>query len=269
MNILNKIAKPMISAAAASLLTVTLATAQTPEEKGMEIAIAADKADTGWGDSTVDMRMIMTNANGQTTTREIRLRNLEVIGDGLGDKSLSIFDTPRDVKGTAFLSHTKVLEADDQWLLLPALGRVKRISSANKSGPFMGSEFAFEDILSPEIPKYTYKYLRDEDCAEFECYVMERVPTYENSGYTKQVVWVDKEAHRYMKIDFYDRKNSHLKTLTFSNYNQYLDKYWRAAKFEMVNHQSGKSTVLDYDNYEFATGLTDRDFTSNRLKTIR
>lgn len=266
---LNKTTKFLIGSAAATLITATSALAQSPEEKGMEIAIAADKADTGWGDSTVSMRMVMTNANGQTTTRDIRLRNLEVIGEGLGDKSLSIFDTPRDVKGTAFLSHTKVLEADDQWLLLPALGRVKRISSANKSGPFMGSEFAFEDILSPEIPKYTYKYLRDEACAEFECYVMERVPTYENSGYTKQIVWVDKEAHRYMKIDFYDRKDSHLKTLTFSDYQQYLDQYWRAGKFEMVNHQSGKNTVLEYDNYEFATGLTDGDFTSNRLKTIR
>ena len=32
---------------------------------------------------------------------------------------------PRDVEGTAFLSHTKILEPDDQWLFLPALKRVK------------------------------------------------------------------------------------------------------------------------------------------------
>jgi outer membrane lipoprotein-sorting protein len=254
----------------ASITLITLpAMAQNTAEQGLQIAIDTDKADTGWGDSTVSMRMVMNNSQGQSSSREIRLRNLEVIGEGLGDKSLTIFDKPRDVKGTAFLSHTKVLEADDQWLLLPALGRVKRISSANKSGPFMGSEFAFEDILSPEVDKYTYNYLRDETCGEFECYVMERIPTYENSGYTKQIVWIDKVGHRYMKIDFYDRKDSHIKTLTFSGYKQYLDKYWRAGKFEMVNLQNGKSTVLEYDNYEFATGLTDKDFTSNRLKSIR
>ena len=264
-----KTAKSVLGAIASISMLTLPALAQTPAEKGLQIAIETDKADTGWGDSTVSMRMTMSNAQGQTTSREIRLKNLEVIGDGVGDKSLSIFDTPRDVKGTAFLSHTKVIEADDQWLLLPALGRVKRISSANKSGPFMGSEFAYEDILSPEVDKYTYTHLRDEACGDLECYVIERIPTYENSGYTKQIVWIDKEAYRYIKIDFYDRKESHIKTLTYSNYNQYLDKYWRAAKFEMVNHQGGKSTTLEYDDYEFATGLTDKDFTSNRLKSIR
>ena len=64
-----------------------------------------------------------------------------------GDKSLSIFDTPADVEGTIFLSHTKIKNPDDQWLFLPALKRVKRISSSNKSGPFMGSEYAYEDLL--------------------------------------------------------------------------------------------------------------------------
>jgi hypothetical protein len=39
-------------------------------------------------------------------------------------------------------------ETRDQWLYLPALKRVKRISSSNKSGPFVGSEFAYEDISS-------------------------------------------------------------------------------------------------------------------------
>jgi hypothetical protein len=61
---------------------------------------------------------------------------IEVKGDG--DKSLSIFDSPRDVKGTALLTFTHALESDEQWLYLPALKRVKRISFSNKSGPFLG-----------------------------------------------------------------------------------------------------------------------------------
>lgn len=270
LKISKSIASNFLLGAMTSVMIMTApATAETPEEKGLQIAIDTDRADLGWGDSTVSLKMVMANAQGQTSTRELRLKNLEVIGEGLGDKSLTIFDRPRDVEGTVFLSHTKVLKANNQWLYLPALGRVKRISSANKSGPFLGSEFAYEDLLSPEVAKYSYKYLRDEACGEFDCYVLERLPLYENSGYTKQVVWIDKAEHRYIKIDFYDRKEAHLKTLTYSGYVQYLDKYWRANTFSMQNHQTGKSTALEYEKYIFNTGLTTKDFTATRLKRMR
>ncbi|NIT13503.1 MAG: outer membrane lipoprotein-sorting protein, partial [Candidatus Dadabacteria bacterium] len=99
----------------------------------------------------------------------------------LGDKSITVFDEPRDIEGTALLSHTKILDPDDQWLYLPAVKRVKRISSKNKSGPFVGSEFAYEDLLSQEVDKYNYKWLKDEKCGDLECHVVERYPLYENS----------------------------------------------------------------------------------------
>ncbi len=155
-----------------ALILPTITAAQSSEEKGLEIAKAAKAADEGFGDFTADMRMILKNKAGKTSTRVIRIKTLEVEGDG--DKSLSLFDEPADVKGTAMLTWTHGLEPDDQWMYLPALKRVKRINSRNKSGPFMGSTFAFEDLGSQEVEKYTYNYLRDEACGEFECYVMER-----------------------------------------------------------------------------------------------
>lgn len=197
------------------------------------------------------------------------MKSLEVSAPGMGDKSLIIFDRPRDVAGTAFLSHTKISEADDQWLYLPALKRVKRISSANKSGPFMGSEFAYEDLLSQEVEKFDYKWLRDEACGALDCFVFERYPLYENSGYTRQIVWTDKSKYRPQKIEFYDRKESLLKTLIYSDYTQYLDRYWRALTMKMENHQTGKSTSLTFDDYVFQVGLTDADFLSSRLKRVR
>lgn len=100
--------------------------------KGMEIANERKARDTGWGDSVATMSMILKNAQGESSTRQMRLKSLEVDGDG--DKGLTIFDEPRDVKGTAFLNHSHTTEPDDQWLYLPALKRVKRISSRNKSG---------------------------------------------------------------------------------------------------------------------------------------
>ena len=252
----------------AALLALPLAlSAQTAEEKGLQIARDADAYDKGFVDFTADMRMTLRNKKGQESTRQIRIRTLEVDGDG--DKSLSIFDEPADVKGTAMLTWSHGLEPDDQWLYLPAIKRVKRISSRNKSGPFMGSEFAFEDLGSQEIEKYSYSYLRDEACGDLQCYVIERKPQYKFSGYTRQTVWIDKEGYRLVKADFFDRKNAPLKTLQASDYQQYLGHYWRPGRMEMVNHQNGKSTLLEWQNYQFKTGLTERDFKSQTLKRAR
>ena len=97
--------------------------------------------------------MVLKNRHGDESERDLRIRILEVEGDG--DKSLSIFDSPGDVKGTAFLTFTHKFADNDQWLYLPALKRVKRISSGNRSGSFMGSEFAYEDISSEETEKFS------------------------------------------------------------------------------------------------------------------
>ena len=249
------------------LLLSTLAWAQTPEEKGLAIAIQSDQKDTGWVDQTSELIMILRNKQGDEARREIRTRALEVDNDG--DKSMSIFDTPADVKGTAFLSFTHALEPDDQWLYLPALKRVKRITSRNKSGPFMGSEFAYEDLTSQEVEKYTYKWLRDETLESSQTHVIERYPAYEHSGYTRQIVWLDQGHLRPLKVEFYDRKNALLNTLTQHDYQEYLPGILRADRFEMINHQTGKSTTLLWSNYAFQTGLTDRDFDKNSLKRAR
>jgi outer membrane lipoprotein-sorting protein len=249
------------------ILLAAGAIAQTPEEKGLQIAVESDERDFGFGDSQAELKMILRNKQGDESTRKISNKTLEVDGDG--DKSLVIFKEPRDVKGTAFLSFTHKSGPDDQWLYLPALKRVKRIASDNKSGPFMGSEFAYEDISSQEVEKYTYKYIKDDKINGMDCYLVERYPVDKNSGYTRQEVWYDKEHYRPMKVVFYDRKNSKLKTLNYENYKQYLNKYWRAEKLLMVNHQTGKSTDLIFSDYKFASGFSDSDFNKNSLKRAR
>ena len=194
-------------------------------------------------------------------------KTLEMTDDG--DKSLIIFDNPRDIKGTAFLSFAHKTGPDDQWLYLPALKRVKRIASSNKSGPFLGSEFAFEDISSEEVEKYTYKYIKEEKLDGQDCHVIERYPIDKKSGYTKQLVWYDKEHFRQIKVDFYDRKKAHLKTMKFEGYKKYLTNHWRPGAMHMVNVQSGKKTSLIFSDYKFGNKFTARDFDKNSLKRAR
>jgi len=272
---MNNIKQALIFSTVFSILSALplQASAESAEEKGLAIAVESDKRDTGFVDSTADMVMELRNKQGDVSTRTIRIKTLEVTGDG--DKSMSIFDTPNDVKGTAFLTYSHALDADEQWMYLPALKRVKRINSKNKSGPFMGSEFAYEDLASQEIEKYKYKYLRDETIktSDFpdgvDCFVIERYPEYDHSGYTRQIAWVNKDRYVAEKIEFYDRKNDLLKTLTNKDQQQYLGQYWRPNEMLMENHQTGKSTVLKWENFKFQTGLGDKSFSRNSLKRAR
>ena len=241
--------------------------AATPEEQGLAIAQEADTRDSDYKNYTNDVKMILKNKQGQESIREIRSKTLEVDDDGY--KSMTIFDKPRDIKGTALLSFTHKEGADDQWLYLPALKRVKRIASDNKSGPFMGSEFAYEDITSQEVEKYTYKFLKDDTLDGMDVFVFERYPVDRKSGYTRQIIWMDKENYKERKIEYYDRKNALLKTLVFADYNLYRDKFYRAHNMHMVNHQTGKSTRLLQSNYNFDVELSDRDFDKNSLKRAR
>ncbi len=240
----------------------------TPRERGWTIAEEADRRNSGFGDSTANLRMLLRNKQGQTSKRELRIRTLEVGQDGT--KSLCIFDTPRDVKGTILLTHTHKSDDDNQWLYLPALRRVRRIAAQNKSGSFMGSEFAYEDIATQELEKHTYKYIRDDVYDGNDCYVIERYPVDKaSSGYSRQVAWIDKVEYRTWKADYYDRKGARLKTLTFKGYRKYLDRLWRAREMNMVNYQTGKSTQLIWAEYAFAIGQNELDFERNRLTILR
>ncbi len=253
-----------------SLLVISmsgLVAAETPEEKGLRISKESKAKDLGWTDSKATLEMILKNQHGQTSVRKMRLKSMEQENDG--DKSLTIFDSPSDVKGTAFLSFSHPNGNDDQWLYLPALKRVKRISSRNKSGSFMGSEFSFEDLTSFEVEKYRYEYVKDEVVDGENCWVVIQYPLDKYSGYKKRIVWIDQSEYRIRKTDFYDRKDSLLKTLTLSNFVLHADKYWRPQDLEMINHQSGKSTTLHYTDFTLKTGLNAKEFNKNALKRAR
>ena len=242
---------------------------ETPEaQKGYEISAHSDRTDAGFGDSKVDATMVLRNAAGQSTERSLSFSTLEKEDETVGDKSLVIFNSPRDVEGTALLSHAKILDPDDQWLFLPALKRVKRISSANKSGSFVGSVFAFEDFTITELNKFTYAYVGEEELDGEMMDVVERFPRYEKSGYTKQKSWIDQTVFQARKLEFYDRRGDLLKTLTLSDYREY-DGVWRAHKLSMINHRTGKETDLVYSEFQFKTGLDSNDFQQGILTRLR
>lgn len=246
---------------AIAIISTIITQAQSAEERGLEIAKAAEQADLGFKSSTADLKMVLKNRNGQTSERSLTNKTLELTEDG--DKSLIVFNSPKDVKGTATLTFTHKTVSDDQWLFLPSIKRVKRISSNNKSGPFVGSEFAYEDLSSQEVEKYTYKFISESG----GLLLVEQDPVDRKSGYTKRIVTYNKaKGYRIEKIEFYDRKGALLKTLTYSGYKLFNSKFWRAGALNMVNIQNNKETLLEFSNYNFNANLSDDDFTQVALK---
>ncbi len=251
----------------------TPAAAQSAEEKGLAIVQEAERRDLGWGDFTNDGEMILRDSGGNETRRIWRGMSYERDARaGEGDWSVIVFSSPRDIAGTATLTQAKIEPSDDdQWLYLPAVKRVKRISSSNRTGKFVGSEFSFEDLGSQEVEDNTYRWLRDEPCPTapgLTCHVIEGYPKNARSGYSKRTTWVDNQEFRLHKTDFYNRRGDLEKTLTATGHQQYVGKYWRPARLDMQNVQTGKSTTLLQTNYSFGTGLGEGDFNAQRLPRL-
>jgi outer membrane lipoprotein-sorting protein len=245
----------------------SVAPAQTAEESGLAIAREAGRRSSGYADYTARLTMTLRTRDGRQRLREMRVSGLAVNGDG--ERTLIVFEEPRDLQGTALLTFSHPQESDDQWLYLPSFKRVKRIAAGNRSGSFMGSEFAYEDIGSVEVEKFTYRYVGDETLDGEETFVVERYPVDSSSGYSRQTVWVDRQEYRPLRIDYYDKNGELLKTLRFVGYRHIAGAYWRADEMTMINHQTGRKTTLTWSDYAFDMGLGARDFSPNGLARAR
>nr|WP_298168871.1 outer membrane lipoprotein-sorting protein [uncultured Pseudomonas sp.] len=247
-------------------LMLTLAWA-AQAETAEQVAIRADENLRHYGDLQVNLEMVLISPSGETASRALRVRSREA-GDST-DQTLMVFEAPRDVAGSGLLSHNRATGEDEQWLYLPTLKRIKQIGARNKSGPFMGSEFAYEDIVTPFWQKFSYRDLTETALDDMPVYRLERIPKDEYSGYTRQLLWIDKAQHLIRRIDYYDRRNNLLKTYTASDFQQYPGGHWRPGEMLMVNHQTDKQTRLLWRDYRFDTGLTTADFSQNALLRVR
>jgi hypothetical protein len=229
----------------------------------LEIAKKSYDVVSGYKSSISKTTMILKNRSGEENIRKLEIKKFE---NNKGDKSLITFLYPNDIKDTKLLSHEKIAKDDKQWLYLPALKRVKRISSRNKSGSFMASEFSYEDISSQNYKNYTYGdsvNTLNKNGKEF--YEITRVPKDKNSGYSKQIVWIDTKSFLAKFGDYYDKNGKLLKKVEFLEY-QKIDNIYRIKKMNMINVQNGKSSMLIWDDDKINQNLKEKEFTKRVLK---
>ena len=251
-----------------TLTPMTLAQSDSKQSQQARTVMARSLAsDDGYGNSVAEYRMQLADRSGRVSSRELALRVLEAT-EQHEERSIVVFHKPRDLSGTALLSHARTLDDDLQWLYLPSLRRTKRISGANRSAPFVGSEFAFEDLAPQLLDKYTYDWIRSTDCAERACDVIRRTPSYARSAYSEQHVWIDQKDQQIQKIEFFNRAGQKHKTLTFHNYVHHENRYWRPQELRMLNHLNGKQTELQLLSIRFGTELSAGDFEKSNLDRV-
>lgn len=258
--------RPLLTASIVALGGLAFANAHAapdPFARGLDLALAFRVANAGFGSEKATMMLELINAHGDITRRKMQMEVIETPNDG--DRSRSTFESPADVKGTKLLTWTHRKADDDQWLFLPAVKRTKRISSNNKSGSFMGSEFAYEDLSSPEVEKFRHKYLGEPKLNGRDTYHVERYPNDKNSGYVRQVAWMDKQYANPLRIEYYDRKNELLKIAVFEGYKKH-GKHWRFGSIKVENVQTKKRSTLTWENRQLGTKLPPESFDSARLE---
>ncbi len=229
---------------------------------GREIVDKAYNIPTG-DDQTSVLTMTLTNKSGQTRVRKIQQFNKDL---GEVEKSIMFFLSPADVKNTSFMNWSYDSDkADDQWIYLPALKKVKRISSDSKSDYFMGSDFTYDDLGDRKLDADDHKLLREETVDGVECYVVESVSKDEDYMYSKTITWIRKSNFVGLKKEFYDEDEELLKTLSIKELKK-ISGFWVITHSEMENVQKNHKTTMQLDDIKINTGVPASKF-SERMMT--
>jgi len=251
-----------------SQVVATGAVAQSAAEKGRQIVLKSTDSSGGYKTSSASGEMALHSANGKVSKRRFYTKSIEGSGSE-GTKSLLVFEWPGDIRNTGLLTHARKNASDRQWLFLPSIRRVKKISSSGRSGSFVGSEFSYQDMVDQDIDKFTYEWLEQSSCpGGGSCDVVDRYPK-EKSGYTKQRMWIDTDESRHRQIQYFGKGSLHVKTLNISGYKKFKGRWWRAARLSMQNHQTGKSTILTWKNRKFGISISSRDLSVSGLKRLK
>lgn len=234
---------------------------------GLQIIEKAKLNGKGFKDLTHTVKMVLVDAAGDTTEREMLMKAMtETSGDSY---SMSIFTAPQREKGISLLTVSEKSASDKQYLYLPSTRRVKRITSSNKGSSFRGSEFTFEDLSDQKTDDYRFELVNEEACGAQTCFVVDRFPKSDESSYSKTRLWIDKDYYRPIKADFFDRDNKLLKTMEATGYELVESQYWNPKQVTMSNRQTGNSTRMVSVELKMNTGLRSSEFTELAMRNWR
>ena len=243
-------------------LISVLGTVSAAELKGEEIMKKVYNRETG-DSRTSNLEMILINRHGAERIREIKQYEKD-FGDA--EKKIMFFISPADVRNTSFMNWSyDSKQSDDQWIFLPALNKVKRISSENKSEYFMGSDFTYDDLGDRTLSEDEHKLLGEDQIDGKEVYVVENIPVDEDDLYSRTVTYVWQDNWIGLKKKFYDREGELLKVLTVNEIEE-IDGILTIVDTKMHNVQSDHRTILKTSQVEYNNDIDDNLFSERMMK---
>ena len=257
-----KITRNLITAMVLMLWIMTPGILNAQNLTGKEIMEKVYHRDEG-EDRKGNLTMTLVNSRGDKRVRELTQFYKDM---GETEKKIMFFTAPADVHNTSFMnwSYDDPAKDDDQWIYLPALRKVKRISSDNKDDYFMGSDFTYDDLGERHPDEDTHELLRTETLQGEDCYVVQSTPKEDGYMYSKTVTWVIKNKWIGLKKEFYDADGNFLKTLQVKEYDQ-IEGFWTILHSTMKNDQKDHKTIMEYSDVEINTGIKDSYFTERMM----
>ena len=242
------------------------------ELTGYEIARRAEEVDEG-KTSSYTASMTLTNKKGSKRLREVFMRKKDY--DDV-KKSVIVFTVPKDVAGVSYLSFEYTDAADgskkesDDWLYMPAMKKVRRISGSGKDDDFMGTDFTYADMGERGLTKDTFNLLGSEDVDGIECWKVEALAKDKSEKTQRRILWYRKDNYLVLKGEFYDRQEKLARKLTCSEIRQ-IDGIWTTGKMFMENVKTGHSTLLEMKDIQYNQSLDDGIFTVSAIErgTVR
>jgi len=212
-------------------------------------------------------KMVITAKDGSTTERVLD----QFSKDGpKGSRTMIVFQSPSTVAGTRFLTMENSGGADDRWIFLPSLGKVRRVAASEGSGSFMGTDFSYDDIssMSRGAELDTHTLLREENFGGNACYVIQSVPKNSSYQYSKMIQWVAKDSKITAKIELYDKKNntSPVKTVEMSGIKDVQGRP-TVTVTKITTHAAGTSTTINMDIVKYDDNIPERVFSTTFLET--
>lgn len=218
-----------------------------------------------------DEIMLLVDKDGGKEKRNVK-RYAKEVGDDV-HHYLVVFLSPADIRGTALLTWEQKERDNDQWLYLPAQKKMQRIAKGSKKNYFMGTDFTYEDMEPEKLDNFNYTILRTEKLElskqTSECYVIEAVPANDEkkreSGYSKRIMWIEKEHFYTLKTEFYDRRGRLQKVQTNYKMENVSGTVWRAKQTLMDHLEKKHKTVTGITGREINSELGDSVFTERYI----
>jgi len=215
-------------------------------------------------DMTAVGRMVLTEKGHAPRIRELVTYRLE---KSKGETANLIrFIEPEDIAGTGLLSIDKADGKSEQWLYLPALDRVRRISGDRKGGRFVGSDLYYEDLQERKPAEDRHRLIGSESISGVACEILESVPVDpDNSIYRKRVSWIDPATYLPMRVDSYEKDDSSPSKRWWLVAKKKTQGYWTIVDSRMIDLASGHETRLLIDTAVYDRKLPATLFSSQTL----